>query len=90
MYIDVVLDKVIWTVNWLHYLNQKQTNIQHQVPSNRIRRYRTRKDTERRPKEKKKTLHNNKINGRASARNKKKKKTEQRLQETKTNDKIEY
>ena len=44
----------------MHYLNRKETNIRHQgprkklqVPLNRIRQYKTRKETERRLRERK-------------------------------------
>ena len=57
----------------IHDLNRKQTNIRHHVPSNRIRWQRTKKEIERRPKGKKKTVHNKKRNGRASTRKKRRK-----------------
>ena len=59
------------------------------MPSNRIRKYKTRKETERRPQETKMTVQNKKRNSKASARKKRRKETARRLQETKTNDKIE-
>ena len=59
------------------------------MPSNRIRQYKTRKETERRPQETKKTVQNKKRNGKASAIKKRRKETARRSQETKTNEKIE-
>ena len=77
MYIYVVQDKVIWTVNCLRYLNRNKTNIQYQghrkklqVPTSRIKQNKSRKET-------------------ASARNKIRTETARRPRESKTNEKIE-